>query len=64
MFSRIPPKIPDKSVTVKDVADADGKIVINFSKLNKRIQDCREDKLNNTCRAQLREIGVEFTDEI
>jgi len=64
MFGRVPPKLPDRNLTIKDVADADGKVVINFSKLNKKIQECKEDKLNNSCRAQLKEIGIDFTDEI
>ena len=49
--------------TLKDVIGDRESIVINYTKLNKRIQECKAKKEDKSCREELKSIGVTFLDE-
>jgi len=49
--------------TIGDVVGEEGRISMNFSKFQSYVKKCKEDKLNKTCRLNLKEIGVNFVDE-
>lgn len=38
-------------------------VVINFKEMNDYIKRCEENKLDKTCRIELKKIGINFVDE-
>ena len=61
-FKQKQPERKEKTLA-EAISDSDG-IVINYKKMNETIRKCKEEKENKQCRLQLKEIGVEFLDEI
>jgi hypothetical protein len=57
-----PPK-KEESVTLGDLfSKREGNVLINFTKLNEIVKQCKADRDNQTCREELKKIGVEWMD--
>ena len=53
-----------KADKLSDIVGDEGGILINWTKMNKRIKECKEEKLNKACRTELKNIGISFADEV
>ena len=50
-------------ITIRDiVGDKEGYIKLDYSKIKARIKKCEEDKLNQTCLKELKELGIDWSD--
>ena len=54
-------KIEPKKLTIGDITDVG--IVVNYTKLNQKIKECKLDKENKICKEQLKNLGISWIDE-
>lgn len=49
-------------ITLKGTNQDMGKISIDYSKVAERVRKCKQDKMNQNCRRELQESGIDFED--
>ena len=52
-----------EEITMREILNGkEGVVKLNFTKMKERIRKCAEDKLNQKCRADLKDLGVDWVD--
>ena len=51
-----------KDITKDAKLSQEHTVWINYSKLNKKIRDCKDKQKSDSCRRELEDIGIQFVD--
>ena len=52
-----------EEITMREILNGkEGVVKINYTKMKEKIRRCAEDKLNQKCRRELEDMGVNFID--